>query len=50
VHTLPGFADEGFGLLADAFVDNFRRANDLTAALRRCLDRWPSDRTCTMGA
>ncbi len=28
----PGFADEGFGPVADAFVDNFRRGTEMGAA------------------
>lgn len=32
VSTFPGFADEGFGPVADAFVDNFRRGDEMGAA------------------
>lgn len=30
--VFPGFADEGFGPVADAFVDNFRRGTEMGAA------------------
>ncbi|MDT5069849.1 MAG: hypothetical protein QOK02_6004, partial [Mycobacterium sp.] len=29
--TFPGFADEGFGPVADAFVENFRRGSEMGA-------------------
>lgn len=32
VSAFPGFADEGFGHVADAFVDNFRRGTEVGAA------------------
>jgi CubicO group peptidase (beta-lactamase class C family) len=32
VRSFPGFADEGFGAVADAFVDNFRRGTEVGAA------------------
>jgi CubicO group peptidase (beta-lactamase class C family) len=32
VSAFPGFADEGFGPVADAFVDNFRRGAEMGAA------------------
>src|ERR1700712_477755 len=32
VSEFPGFADEGFGAVADAFVDNFRRGTEMGAA------------------
>ena len=32
VSSFPGFADEGFGAVADAFVDNFRRGTEVGAA------------------
>jgi CubicO group peptidase (beta-lactamase class C family) len=32
VSEFPGFADEGFGPVADAFVDNFRRGTEMGAA------------------
>jgi CubicO group peptidase (beta-lactamase class C family) len=31
VSTFPGFADEGFGPVADAFVENFRRGSEMGA-------------------
>ena len=30
--SFPGFADEGFGPVADAFADNFRRGAEMGAA------------------
>ena len=32
VAEFPGFADEGFGFVADAFVENFRRGTEMGAS------------------
>lgn len=32
VNAFPGFADEGFGPVADAFTDNFRRGSEIGAS------------------